>query len=242
MSRRGVLVYAVAVHLVYGAALALLLDFIAGTGYLRALDDGPTATFAPAIAIDLALIAAFGVSHSVLARPAAKRALTRILPPAAERATYVLVASITLAVVVWQWRALPAPLWRIDAPAARFAVYALQLAGVALALWSMILANYGEFFGLRQAWLHARGEPHTPVPFVERSLYRYVRHPLMVGLALWMWAAPTMSVGHLVFAGGMTAYIAVGVVLEERGLAAAIGEPYRAYRARVRAFVPLRRR
>jgi protein-S-isoprenylcysteine O-methyltransferase Ste14 len=236
-----VLVYAAIAYLAFGAAFTALLDFVFDTGYLRAIDGPPYAPRGTAIAIDLALIALFGVTHSVLARPSVKRALAGINSPAAERATYVLVASATLALIAWQWRAIPTLVWHVETPALRYALFALSLSGVALVNWSIILTHYGEFFGLRQAWLASRGAAHTPVPFVERSLYRYMRHPIMVGLALWMWIAPTMSVGHLLFSGAMTAYILVGTAIEERGLARELGAPYDAYRARVRAFLPIRR-
>jgi protein-S-isoprenylcysteine O-methyltransferase Ste14 len=219
----------------------VLADFVAGTGFVRGIDGAPTAALAPALAIDVALVAAFGISHSVLARARVKQALARVVPPVAERSTYVFVASAMLALTVWQWRALPSAVWTVHAPAARDAVWAVHLAGAALVVYSTFLTDHFDLFGVRQAYLYARGQPYTPVPFVERSLYRYVRHPMMVAIIVWLWAAPTMSLGRLVFAAAMTAYIAIGVAFEERALARSLGAPYEDYRARVRAFVPLRR-
>jgi protein-S-isoprenylcysteine O-methyltransferase Ste14 len=233
MRRVLVLVFGVACYGAFAAVFALLIDFL-DLGYVRAIDGGPSAPRGEALAIDLALIAVFGVSHSVLARPAAKR----LWPPEVERSVYVLVASVTLALLVWQWRALPEVLWTLP----RALAWSLQVAGVAVVIASTFLIDHFDFVGLRQTWLYWRGKPYAPVPFVERSLYRYVRHPLMVGLLLWMWTVPTMTLGCFVFAAAMTAYIAIGVAFEELGLSRELGATYEDYRRRVPAFVPFTKR
>jgi len=225
-----VLGYGVVCYVVFVAAFVAMALFAANAGIVRGIDQPP----AGSLLVDLALIALFGVSHSVLARPWAKRRL----PVVIERSTYVLVASAALALIVWQWRAQPQLVWHVTAPAARAAIWAAWFAGAAIVLVSTFLTDHFDLFGLRQVWLHARGVPYAPVPFVERWLYRVVRHPMMSGLVLWLWATPDGTVGHVVFAAAMSLYVVVGVAFEERGLSRAHGAAYDAYRERVPAFVP----
>lgn len=221
--------YAVFAYLAFLGVFVVLADFVAGPGAIASIDRG--ATSPAAIPVDVALIAAFGVVHSVMARPWFKR---RWVPAAAERSTYVLVASAQLALIVWQWRPIADVVWTAPALPMRV-IYGLGVVLIAVATFQ---TNHWDFIGLRQAWLGAR---YTPVPFVERGLYRYVRHPMMVAIVIWLWATPVMTLGHLVFALAMTGYVVVGVVFEERALVRTLGEPYLAYRRRVRAFVPIRR-
>ena len=233
-----ILAYGALAYFAFLASFALLADFVAGIGVVRSIDAGATADMRAAIAIDLALVAVFGISHSVMARPAFKRVWTRIVPASAERSTYVLVASLSLGLLVWQWRAVPDVVWHVEQPAVRAALWAVHLVGVATIVYSTFLTNHFDLFGLRQTWLAAQRRPYTPVPFVERSLYRYVRHPMMIGVLLWMWAAPTISIGRLLFASAMTAYILIGIAFEERGLARELGATYDDYRRRVPALIP----
>ncbi len=234
MARWVVLAYGVACYLAFGAVFAALALFASNAGIVRGVDTAPAGT----LWIDLAWIALFGVSHSVLARPWAKRALPAVI----ERSTYVLVASAALGLMMWQWRADPRLVWHVTSPALRALVWGAWGLGAAIALFSTFLTDHFDLFGLRQVWMFARGVPYTPVRFVERSLYRHVRHPMMSGLMLWLWATPDGTIGHLVFAAAMTLYIAIGVAFEERGLARAHGAAYEAYRERVPAFVPRFRR
>lgn len=225
-----VLAYGVACYVAFVAVFVAMALFSANAGIVRGIDRPP----AGSLAIDLALIALFGVSHSVLARPWAKRRI----PASIERSTYVLVASASLALLMWQWRAQPDFVWHVTAPAGRAAIWGAWVVGAAIVLVSTFLTDHFDLFGLRQVWLHARGVPYTPVPFVERLLYRVVRHPMMSGLVLWLWATPDGTVGHVVFAAAMSLYVAIGVAFEERGLARAHGAAYEVYRERVPAFVP----
>jgi protein-S-isoprenylcysteine O-methyltransferase Ste14 len=236
------LVYGVAVYLVFLAGFALLVAFVADVPIVRGIDSGGEASLPEALAIDLALVAQFGVAHSVMARPGFKARERGFVPEVAERSTYVLVATVQLLVLVLQWQAIPAVVWSVRVPAARTALWVASGGGVALLVFATFLTDHFDLFGLRQVWLYAREEPYAPVPFETRSLYRYVRHPMMIGVLLWFWATPTMSVGHLVFALGMTAYVIVGVHYEERDLARRLGDAYRSYRDEVRAFLPGRRR
>ncbi len=236
-----VLLYGIAAYLAFSAVFAVMIGFAADIDLVRSMDSGTTAPLPAAIAIDLALLAVFGVTHSVMARSWFKDGFARLLPPTAERSTYVLVASLSLALLAWQWRALPAVVWSVSPPAS-YALWTVYGAGIALVVYSTFLTSHFDLFGIRQVVLAALGREYTPVEFTEHSLYRIVRHPMMSGMLLWFWAAPTMSVGHLVFAGGMTAYVLIGVYFEERALAREHGEAYRTYRARVPAFFPAARR
>ncbi len=221
MSRVLVLVYGVAAYLAFLAVFAASVAFVDDVGHprgIRGIDGGEQGAVAVSLAIDLGLVALFGISHSVMARPRFKESLVRVIPRAAERSTYVLVASVTLGLLLWQWSPIPMPVWSIDAPGARAALWAVSGIGVLLVVYST--------------------RPYAPIPFTERGLYRAVRHPMMLGMLLWFWSAPTMSVGHLVFTAGMSLYIVVGIALEERDLARHLGESYVRYRARVGRFVP----
>jgi len=159
------------------------------------------------------------------------------VPGPAERATFVLCASLLLALLFWQWRPVGGTVWHLSGPAAGvlLGVYA---AGWVLAVGSTFIIDHFDLFGVRQAYLHARGATYRPPPFTQRGLYRHIRHPLMAGFVIIFWAAPAMTLGHLLFAAAATGYIGVGITFEERDLRRDLGEPYRAYRRRVPALIP----
>jgi protein-S-isoprenylcysteine O-methyltransferase Ste14 len=190
------------------------------------------------LATNLAVLAAFLVLHSVMARPAFKARWTRLISPALERATYILVSGITTFAMVWAWQPLPQTLWLVEHPASRLA---LQV-GYAVGWLTIVLATFNidhfSFFGLRQAWDHMLGRAAHQVPFTARFLYGVVRHPISLGWVILFWSTPHMTVGHLLFAGCMTAYIALVTPIEEADLVAALGDDYIRYRRRVRAFIP----
>jgi methanethiol S-methyltransferase len=233
-----VLVFGGFAYLCFLAVVVAAASFLFGLGPGRGIDDPPAAHLPSALAIDLGLLALFGFSHSMMARAAFKRRLVRLTGDAAERSVYVLVASALLALTFWQWRALPRVLWTVSLPAGRIATGVVALGGLLLALASTFLTGHLDFFGLRQVWLYARGQPYEPVQLKQRALYRVVRHPLMLGLLASFWAAPTMSVGHALFAAGMSAYIAIGIGFEERDLARKFGDGYLRYRREVPAIIP----
>jgi methanethiol S-methyltransferase len=238
MSRALVLAYGVVAYLAFFAVFAGTVAFVGNVGVVRGIDDGAQGSVVASLAVDLGLVALFGVPHSVMARSWFKDGLVRIIPPAAERSTYVLVANATLGLMLWQWRPVSMTVWSVEAPGIRAAVWGASGVGVLLVVYSTFLTDHFDLFGLRQVWLHARGRPYSPVPFTERGLYRHVRQPMMLGILLWFWSTPTMSVGHLAFASGMSVYIFAGVALEERDLARRLGEAYVQYRTRVGRFIP----
>ena len=238
MRRILVLAFGGFAYLCFLAAAAAGFGFVGGAGVVRGIDDPPTAAVPVAVAIDLGLLALFGVTHSVMARAGFKRGWTKLVGVAAERSAYTLTASATLALTFWQWRALPQPIWTAHHPALRGAILAVALAGALLAVASTFFTDHFDLFGLRQVWLNARGLPYTPVPFKQRAIYSRVRHPMMLGLLLAFWATPAMTWGHALFAAGMSAYIAIGIALEERGLVRSFGADYERYRREVPAVIP----
>jgi protein-S-isoprenylcysteine O-methyltransferase Ste14 len=194
---------------------------------------------AEAIVVNLLVLTVFALQHSVMARPAFKRWWTRIVPQPVERTTYVLLASAALLLLYWQWRPIPAVAWSVSHPAGIVILQAVFWSGWALALASTFLISHFELFGLRQVWARLRGYELPKPVFRTPSLYKQVRHPLYLGFLLVFWAAPTMSVGHLLFAAASTGYILIGIFLEERDLMALFGEQYRRYRQEVPMLIPL---
>ena len=237
------LLYGSLCYLAFLAAFLYLVAFLGDLGVPHSISVGPAGSWGLALGVDLALVSLFAVQHSVMARPGFKRAWARVVAPAVERSTYVLLSSLALAFLYWQWRPLPAVVWEIRNPGTRAAVWAVFGSGFGLALFSTFLISHADLFGLRQVWLRCRERPYQERAFRIGTLYGVVRHPLMLGFLLAFWAAPRMTVGRLLFAGGMTAYILLGTLLEERDLMRTLGADYAAYRHRVPMFFPgLRRR
>ena len=232
-----VLVYAVAVYLLWLAVLGYAVGFFAGFGVPKGIDQGPRAAVPVAVAIDLLLLLLFAVQHTVMARPWFKRRWTRIVPAPAERASFVLAASLVLALLFWLWRPVGGTVWNLSGPGAD-ALRAVYVAGWAAAVSSTFLISHSDLFGLRQAWLHARRLRYSPPPFSQRGLYGRIRHPLMAGFVVVFWSAPAMTAGHLLFAATATGYILVGIAFEEHDLIQSLGDTYTAYRARVPALIP----
>ncbi len=238
MSRLLALLYGTACYLVFLATFLYAIAFVVGLAP-KHIDNGDTVPFTVALAIDLALLGLFAVQHSGMARPAFKRWWTRFVPAAIERSTYVLLSSLALIVLFWQWRPLPQLVWQLDGEISRATLYALSALGWLLVLSGSFLINHFDLFGLRQVWLFASGRTAPDTPFVTRAFYRIVRHPLMLGFLIAFWATPTMSIGHLLFTLMTTAYIFVAVkFLEERDLVAQHGENYRDYQRTMPKLVP----
>lgn len=239
----GTLAYSLACYLVFLLAFLYAICFVADALVPRTIDHGPAASAATAFAVDVLLLVLFAVQHSAMARPAFKRWLTSWLPEPMERSTYVLVSSLVLLLLFWQWRPLPTVIWAVQATWAYWLLYALSALGWLIVLTGTFVIDHFDLFGLRQAWYATRGREAQPVRFVERYYYRLIRHPLMLGFLIAFWATPRMSAGHLLFALATTGYILVAVkFLEERDLVAMHGEAYRDYQRRVPMLCPWPRR
>ena len=237
MSRVLVPAYGAIAYVVFLASFLYAIFWLGGFLVPKTIDSGPASPPWEAIAINVLLLSAFAVQHSVMARPAFKRWWTRYVPPPVERSTYVLAASLLLFAICFGWRALPGVVWQAEGPAAT-ALWALFATGWLVVLTATFMINHFELFGLRQVWLHARGRNYVAPRYVERLFYRFVRHPIMLGFLVAFWAAPTMSVGHLLFAAVTTAYILVALQLEERDLLKEHGASYQSYRDRVPMLLP----
>lgn len=232
-----ILVYGVAAYALTLVTLLYTAGFIAGFATPTRLDGPRRGSVAAALAVDLGLIGLFALQHSGMARPAFKRWLTRFVPAQVERSTYVLLSCVALLALLLGWRPVGGVIWDIENTAARAALYAAYGAGWVIVNWATFQINHFDLFGLRQVWLGFRGRPYTPPRFGTPSLYRIVRHPLYVGWLMVFWATPHMTVAHLVFAAGLTAYILAAIRWEERDLIAAHSE-YAAYRRRVPMLIP----
>lgn len=241
MARFLALAYGVLNYLVFLVVFLYAVGFVGDLVVPRSVDRGPHASTGAALVVDVLLLGLFAVQHSVMARPAFKRWLTRAVPVDLERSTYVLASNIVLALLFWQWRPIPTIIWEVTAPAGRAALWALFWIGWVIALAATFMVSHVELFGLRQVYSTWRAQSFTPVGFRAKLLYRLVRHPLMLGFVIAFWAAPTMTAGHLLFAVATTGYILIAVQLEERDLVGVLGEDYQQYRRRVPMLFPLRR-
>ena len=239
MSRVVILIYGGLCYLLFLVVFLYAIGFVGDFIVPKSLDTDTPGHESQAALMDVLLLGLFVVPHSVMARQGFKAWWTRIVPQAAERSTYVLVSSLLLALLMWQWRPLPSFVWEVVHPAARFPLYAVFWTGWVIVLWSTFLIDHFDLCGLRQVYLHARRRSSEPMRFRTPALYRFVRHPLMLGFLLAFWATPRMTVGHLLFAAATTAYILVAVRLEERDLLALHGEAYRDYQRRVGMMVPV---
>ena len=237
MSRILAFVYGVVCYAIFFATFLYAIGFVGNLVVPKAMDSPAEGTWQVALAINAALLAVFALQHSIMARPAFKRALTRVVSPVIERSTYVLFSSLALILLFWQWRPLGGVVWSVENEIGVALLYAGFAFGWGLVLVTTFVINHFDLFGLRQVWRHLRGEPQQDLKFVLPVLYRIVRHPLYVGWFFAFWCTPTMTVTHLFFAIMTTAYILIAIQLEERDLMAAHPE-YADYRKRVPMLIP----
>jgi len=238
MSRIGIFFYGLTCYAVSMAVFAYAAGFIGGFITPTLLDGAPGRPLPEALAIDLGLLALFALQHSIMARPAFKRWWTRFVPEAAERSTYLLASSLALIAVFLFWEPIGGVVWSVAEGWERTAVIGLYAFGWLLLLYTTFLIDHFDLFGLAQVWRNVRGKDYRSPQFRTPSLYRLVRHPLYVGWLVIFWAAPMMTVAHLVFAIVTTAYILIAIQLEERDLADAVGNDYADYRRRTPMLVP----
>lgn len=234
--------YSAAVYVAFLGTFLYAIGFVEGIVVPKTIDSGVPEGVTISIVIDAVLLGVFALQHSIMARPAFKRAWTRIVPEAAERSTYVLFATAALALVCWQWRPLPGSVWSVDQPVAAAVILAISWCGWAMLLLSTFLISHFQLFGLTQGFTRLlRREASSPT-FSTPLFYRWLRHPIYAGFILAFWATPHMSIGHLLFAGLATGYIFVGIWFEERDLIAQFGERYQRYRESVGMLIPRLRR
>lgn len=237
-----VFLYGMASYALGVAALLYLIGFVGGFLVPKTIDSGPAGALAPAMVIDLVLVAVFAFQHSVMARPGFKERWTRIVPKPAERSTYVLLTGAVLTLLFWQWEPIPIVVWNVTDPIGKGLLEALFWLGWAILFASTFMIDHFDLFGLRQMYLRLKDQPYQPVPFVEAALYRFVRHPIMLGVLIGFWATPRMTAGHLLLAAASTVYVFIGIALEERDTRTALGEAYERYRLATSMILPLPKR
>jgi methanethiol S-methyltransferase len=238
LKRFSIFAYGVVCYAIFFGTFLYAVGFIGNFAVPVTMDGTPRMATGTALLIDVVLLGIFALQHSVMARPPFKRWLTRFIPQAAERSTYVLLSSVALLALFVFWQPLGGIAWDVQSTAGRAFLYGLFAFGWLLVLVSTFLINHFDLFGLRQVWLQLRARAYTPLEFGTPGPYKLVRHPLYVGWLIAFWATPTMTGTHLLFAFLTTAYILIAIQLEERDLMDSLGEQYRRYRERVPMIIP----
>jgi len=240
MARILAFLYGAVAYILFLGTFVYAIAFVTGLPVPKTIDDGPVVPVEQAIIIDMLLMGLFAIQHSVMARQGFKRWWTQFVSPAVERSTFVLAATLALVLLLWQWRPIPTVVWETTDPLAVMALTGLSLTGWVIVLASTFMINHFELFGLHQVVNNLVGRQMGEARFKTPMLYKLVRHPIYLGFIIAFWAAPTMTVGHLLFAVVTTAYILVAIVLEERDLVNLFGDEYRKYRSRVPMLLPWR--
>ena len=238
MSRFIVFIYGVLCYCIFFVSFLYLIGFLGNLLVPMSIDSGVSTGTGAALLINIGLIALFGLQHSVMARPGFKAWWTKIVPKSVERSTYVLLTSLILILLYWQWRPMGQVIWQADAAWSQAILWGIFCAGFALVLLSTFIIDHFDLFGLRQVTLNLLQKEYTNPGFKVTFFYKFVRHPLYVGWLLAFWGIPTMTLGHLVFAIGMSAYILIAIRYEERDLVKFLGEDYAKYQERVPMLIP----
>jgi len=238
-----VFIYGTISYFIGLGVLMYWFGFMGNLSFLpKTIDSGLPGLLAESILINIVLIALLGIQHTIMARKGFKKMITRIIPVAAERSTFVLMTGIVLSLIIWQWRPIPITVWSIQNEIAQLIINVIFWSGWGLLVFSSFLINHFELFGLQQIWFNLIKRPIPEISFKMPTLYKVIRHPIMLGILIGIWATPHMTVGHLVFALAMTGYIIFGIRMEERDLIANHGERYLRYREQVPGLIPTLRK
>jgi protein-S-isoprenylcysteine O-methyltransferase Ste14 len=242
MARIGALIYGFIAYALFFLTFLYAIGFVGNVVVPKSIDSPAGSFSATSLLIDALLLGLFAVQHSGMARQEFKRWWTKMVPAPIERSTYVLIASLCLDLMYWQWRPMDKSIWDVQNATGASVLQGLYFLGWLIVLGSTFMVNHFDLFGLRQVALYAKGNPYTPVGFKSPMLYRFVRHPIYLGFLIAFWATPKMTLGHLVFAIGTTGYILLAIQLEEKDLTATFGTAYEQYREQTSMLVPLARR
>ena len=239
MGRVLAFVYGIVSYVIFFVTFLYAIGFVGNFIVPKSIDSGEPTLFSQALLINVLLLGLFAIQHSVMARPAFKRWWTQFVPQPVERSTYVLLASLALILLFWQWRPMTDVVWNVENPVGRYILWAIFFLGWVTVLVGTCLINHFDLFGLRQVYLYQRGEEYTNLTFRTPFLYKIVRHPIMLGFIIAFWSTPTMTIGHLIFAIVTTAYIVIAIQLEERDILRIHGTAYEEYRKQVSMLLPI---
>jgi len=242
MKRILFLLYGVISYFIFFGTFLYAIGFVGNLFVPKSIDGAATMPLAKAVLINASLLLVFALQHSIMARPAFKSWWTRFVPEPAERSTYVLLASLCLLLMMWQWQPIGGIVWSIESSLVKTILLSTYVFGWGLVLISTFLINHFDLFGLRQTWLQFTGRKYTPLPFRTPLFYRFVRHPLYLGFLIAFWSTPVMTVAHLLFAMLTTGYILTAIVFEEKDLEAHFGESYVRYKQNSSKIIPFLRR
>ena len=238
MKKAFVLSYGVVCYLAFLATILYAIGFVGNLLVPKTIDGDPKVSLPVALLINASLLLLFAMQHSIMARPAFKKWWTKFVPEHLERSTYVLLASLCLFLLMWQWQPVGGLVWSIEDAVVKNLLFITFFCGWFIVFFSTFLINHFDLFGLRQVWFYFTGKPYAHLPFRIPLLYKMVRHPLYLGFLIAFWATPVMTIAHLLFAILTTAYILTAIQFEEKDLHFLFGDKYRIYRSRVPMIVP----
>lgn len=232
------LIYGIISYVISILVYLYFIGFIGNIWINKTISSCSTANTTFAFAINLSLLILWGLQHSLMAREWVKKTAQTILPKSIERSTYILVSSITLFGLITFWQSNNHIIWKVEIILFQYVIYCIFALGWLLVFISSFLTGHFELFGLRQCWLYFKGRPYTQIAFTQKAFYQLIRHPIMLGILLAIWATPYMTLSHLTFSTGMTLYILVGIYFEEKDLANSIGQTYSVYQKSTKKLIP----